>query len=107
MDSEPDPTDAIYVWKVSTDEVLPLRYQGWWVYYPKPSRQTIQSHPLPGCQAAFAVGDCIRLAGKPEKVRQVLAVVWHRHRHEFVYGVETHSNYDGVYWFGPQLQPES
>jgi len=63
------------------------------------------SEPLPGARPVFVEGDMVRLRGKPDKKRRVLAVEWHRHRYKFVYVVET-SAPSGFrpYWFGKQLE---
>jgi hypothetical protein len=78
---------------------------GWWVQYQKPSCSKMVVSPLPGVTPAFQEGQLIRLRGKPEKPRRVLAVEWHRHRYEFVYVVETSAPiWLRPYWFGPQLE---
>jgi hypothetical protein len=106
-----DAADKIFSWIASTGEVVPLRFSGWWVQYPKPSCSKLIATPPPHLRPVFRVGDFVRLRGKPERVRQITAIDWHRHRHEFVYIVETSAPanlgyYQSPYWFAPQLVPE-
>lgn len=57
----------------------------------------------PQDRATFAPGDLVRLVARPERVRRVLEVVWHWHRHEFVYVIETRRPCTPAYWFAEQL----
>jgi hypothetical protein len=89
--------------------MVPLRYPGWWVQYPKPSCSKLIAEPLENQSPVFQVGDLVRLKGKPERVRQVLVIEWHCHRYKFVYIVETSAPYpfglyNSPYWFAPQLE---
>lgn len=105
-------SDKIFSWIPSTGEMIPLRRSGWWIQYPKPSCSKLIAKPPLNLRPVFQVGDLVRLKGKPERVRQIIMVDWHRHRHEFVYIVETSAPenlgyYQSPYWFEPQLAPES
>jgi hypothetical protein len=61
--------------------------------------------PLVGKTPEFSVGQLIRLRGKPEKARRVIAIEWHMFRHEFAYTVETSAQGRfRPYWFSPQLE---
>jgi hypothetical protein len=100
--------DKIFEWSPGSGEIVPKRKKGWWVQYPKPSCSPCIETPLENQSAAFRVGDLVRLKGKPEKVRRVLSIVWHCHRYEFVYIIETSvlypfGLYSSPYWFAPQL----
>ncbi len=101
--------DKIHVWYPATGEIAPLRYQGWWIQYPKPSCSKIISEPFPDLRPVFQVGDFVRLKDKPDRARKVLNVDWHCHRYEFVYIVETSApdffgyGLTSPYWFAPQL----
>src|SRR5262249_3144494 len=103
-----DPSEErskIWVWYPGSGRVEPLAYRGWWVRYPKPGLSRMVPDPPSGTVPEFAKGKVVRLRGKPEKERRVLAVEWHRHRYEFVYVVET-SAPSGFYpyWFGERLE---
>jgi hypothetical protein len=78
----------------------------WWKLYPVrgnewvPRSPSVADHPDP----RFAVGVAVRLRGKPEQIRRVLAVEWHSIRREFSYIVETAAQQPFVpYWFAGQL----
>lgn len=107
-----DEADKIHSWFPGTGEVVPLRYSGWWVQYPKPSCSGIVAEPTENARPFFSVGDFVRLKGKPDRLRRVLSIEWHCHRYEFVYIIETSVRstfgyYDSPYWFEPQLVLEN
>ena len=101
-------SDKIFRWFAGNRETIALRYSGWWVHYPKPSCSLPIDDPPEGYSPGYCVGDLVRLQGKPDRIRRILAIEWHRHRHEFVYIVETSARYTfgleaSPYWFAPQL----
>jgi hypothetical protein len=70
---------------------------------PRAPREPGPQDPPP----AFAQGDRVRLKSRPERVRAVLEVEWHRHRHKYCYRVETSTSdaglHDPSYWFEEDL----
>ncbi|WP_146209622.1 hypothetical protein [Vitiosangium sp. GDMCC 1.1324] len=79
----------------------------WWKQFPRRESRTPRE-PGAGDRPALAVGDVVRLKGRPERVRCVLAMEWHWIRYEYVYVVETTAP-GGFqpYWFKDQLLLES
>jgi hypothetical protein len=76
----------------------------WWKQFPKRESRWPRA-PGPDDRPVFRVGDLVRLKGKPERARRVLDVVWHRHRYQYVYIVETSAPGFEPYWFAEQLLP--
>jgi hypothetical protein len=75
----------------------------WWKRYPIVESRELKLQPR-FAKPELAVGQYVLLIGKPDKVRKILEVRWHSHRHEFVYIVETSSqNFFDPYWFRDQL----
>jgi hypothetical protein len=93
---------------------MSTQFSNWWKYYPKvPAPDSHVFEPPPDLQPAFQIGDVVRLRGKPDRLREVLAIEWHFYRGEFAYIVETSAAHRFVwarphspYWFAPQLQLE-
>ncbi len=75
----------------------------WWKQYPvRGSRSPYPPDGVP--DPRFVVGASVRLRGKPELIRRVLAVEWHSIRREFSYIVETTAPLPfQPYWFAEQL----
>jgi hypothetical protein len=74
----------------------------WWQMYPRESRWPREAGPGDAPDPRLAPGTKVRLRGRPERVRKVLSSEWHRHRHRFVYIVETSGSF-AAYWFPEQL----
>lgn len=73
----------------------------WWMRYPEKSRgwpRDARPDELP--DPRLAIGTSVRLLGKPEKLRKVLHVEWHRYRQRYVYELEVSGS---AYWFSDQL----
>jgi hypothetical protein len=91
--------------------MMEIQSVNWWKYYAKvPERDRFAFAPPPNSAPAFQIGDLVRLTGKPDRLRQVLAIEWHSYRQEFAYVVETSAPDKFVwarphspYWFAPQL----
>lgn len=76
-------------------KLYPVRGNGWTPHEPQP-----EDRPDP----RFAVGAMVRLQGKPDLVRRVLAVEWQAIRREFSYIVETSASLPfQPYWFAGQI----
>jgi hypothetical protein len=78
----------------------------WWMHFPKTGSRAIQD-PTPRDYPQIKIGTVVRLRGKPNSQRRVIKTEWHRHRHKFVYIIET-SAPKGFepYWFYEQLTIE-
>jgi hypothetical protein len=77
----------------------------WWRLYPLAERR-VPLPPGPGDRPRLRVGDLVRLRGKPEHCRRVIAVEWHQYCYQYVYVVETSAPpYFQLcpYWFYDQL----
>jgi hypothetical protein len=77
----------------------------WWKLYPVrgcrlPHAPGARDRPDP----RLAVGAAVRLRGKPDLVRRVLEIEWHRIRREYCYVVETSAVRFRPYWFAGQLE---
>ena len=78
----------------------------WWRHYPGSAGQ-VPLKPAESNKPALAVGTCVRLRGRPERLRRITGTEWHWHRREYVYVIETTASdlkkrFD-PYWFLPQL----
>lgn len=81
-------------------EKLPKK---WWMQFPKRESRTPKDKPTTE-KPKLSIGDKILLKRKPDKVRKVIGIEWHRHRYEYVYVIETSSLYFEPYWFYEQLE---
>ena len=79
----------------------------WWKHYQTIPKTQPVLESLPQSKHAFEVGDRVRLRDKPDKLRRVVDIQWHRYQHEFVYYVEVSGDEWRVYWFAPQLITEA
>lgn len=76
-------------------KLYPVRGNGW---APRPPRSTDRPAPR------LAVGAAVRLGGKPDLVRRVLAVEWHGTRRKISYILETSAPASfQPYWFTGQI----
>ncbi len=86
------------------------QYEGrdiWWMSFPKIESRKIITKPF-GPPPKFKVNDKIRFREKPDRVRKMLKVEWHKHRYQWVYIVETSASDEGQffepYWFDDKLE---
>ena len=83
----------------------PNRHVWWRQYLEVESRQPRQPSPNDMPAPRLTPGASIRLKGKPDRIRAVLKVEWHRHRYQYVYVVETSARtLFEPYWFADQLE---
>ncbi len=74
----------------------------WWKQCSKHWKSDFVAEPLLKVSQRFHVGERVRLIGKLNRVRRVLAVEWHKRRHQWVYIVEidVHSEWaQNIYWY--------
>jgi hypothetical protein len=75
--------------------------------FPKIESRKMIVEPF-GPPPVFRVGNFVILVDFPERRRRVRSVVWHRHRHEWVYEIETSCSdrKDSFipYWFSDKLE---
>lgn len=85
----------------------PERHPWWKRHHGAASGRPRPSEPKDVPDMRLAPGTRVRLKGKPDRVRRVIMAVWHRHRRQFVYIVETSARRPfEPYWFADQLTTE-
>jgi hypothetical protein len=80
----------------------------WWRKFPSTLPDPPLYTPPAGLEPVYSVGELVRLVDKPDRVRQVLGIVWHAHCREYAYVIETSAPQAfRPYWFASQLTPAS
>lgn len=87
-------------------EEEPRKILPWWRLYPRESSQCVAN--IEGVEPKLKVGDLVTIRMRPDRKRRVLNVLWHYHRHEFCYEIQTQKSDLGIhcpaYWFEAQLE---
>ena len=78
----------------------------WWRNYDTaPSGKIKYPSPTDTPDPKLAPGVSVELVDRPGIQRKVIKAEWHRHRHRFVYIIETSAINFEPYWFAEQLTP--